>query len=73
MASHYYSEFKERKVTAQAPDAPRKGVAGAERGGRGVAESPGPYTCPGPCGGPDLNRQAKFAKLKAYVKKQGVS
>lgn len=69
MANRRYSQFSQRRPGPDGPrPSPGNGSAGTPRFSQ---ETPGPYqTTVGP-GGPDLNRGAKFATVKAYVKKQG--
>ena len=69
MAARRYSQFKQNRPGADEAR-PSPGTKGMKQP-MFDKEMPGPYdTTVGP-GGPDLNRGAKFDKVKAYPKKQG--
>lgn len=69
MAARRYSQFKQNRPGADGAR-PSPGN-GKKKTPMFDNETPGPYDTTVGQGGPDLNRGAKFNKVKAYVKKHG--
>lgn len=69
MASRYYSEFPERKVSAPSPVASREGVS-AKPGA--ISERTAPWPKPGPTWGSSFNRKTNAAVVKTRAAKHGV-
>lgn len=70
MSARRYSQFSQNRPGKDDGTPPSPGHKGA---GKKMYESetPSPYKADIGPGGPDLNKGAKFAKVKAYAKKHG--
>jgi len=68
MASHYHTEFSQKKVTAGKPPGARKGVA-AERS---MPMRTAKWSAPGPAGSGFSRMKKGTPVLKAYVTKRGI-
>ena len=69
MASRYYTEFPERKVS---PPAPARSPGGTADKPGAIQERTAPWPKPGPTWGSSFNRKTKAAVVKTRAAKHGV-
>ena len=72
MASRYYTDFSERKVSDPSgrPRA-KKGTKGAEAAGTRLSDTPKGWPKPGPTWGNGFNRKTKTPVVKTSVVRHG--